>query len=101
VVQQDREYADEDTACHHKRLLVMEDDEADGEHGRAQDTAQRHVPGGQIRQCEHAQDDRSDPPVDSQSHSEAAEEIYNFMLENNIGVNMTDLTELSSVQKKN
>ena len=35
-----------------------------------------------------------------ETHSEAAEEIYNFMLENNIGVNMTDLTELSSVQKK-
>lgn len=34
-------------------------------------------------------------------HAAAAEELYNFILENNIGINASNLAELDSVQKKN
>ena len=34
-------------------------------------------------------------------HAAAAEELYDFILENNIGINMSNLSELDSVQKKN
>ena len=34
-------------------------------------------------------------------HTAAAEELYNFILDNNIGINVSNLAELDSVQKKN
>ena len=36
-----------------------------------------------------------------QAHSDAAAEIYSFILENDIGINVSNLAEIDSVQKKN
>ena len=37
----------------------------------------------------------------TEGHSAAAEEIYNFIIDNNLGINSSDLAELGSVQKTN